>query len=70
MRRKRLSPWDSILNRHLFDNSKVIKIGKISFDTEVIAALQHGKSILEYPESIAAGEINSIWRRLQKEMEN
>ncbi|MFC2139045.1 ATP-binding protein [Bacteroidota bacterium] len=52
------------------EENNITVIGKISFDTEVIAALQHGKSILEYPESIAAGEINSIWRRLQKEMEN
>ncbi|MBN1398901.1 MAG: ATP-binding protein [Bacteroidetes bacterium] len=39
--------------------------GKISFDEKVVTALQQEKSILEYPENIAAQEILTIWNSLQ-----
>jgi len=38
--------------------------GKISFDEDIVSALQREQSILEYPESKAAKEIIKIWNSL------
>lgn len=48
-------------------NVKVL--GRIPFDSNVVKALQQGKSILEFSNSPSAVEINSIWNKLLIEME-
>jgi MinD superfamily P-loop ATPase len=40
-------------------------IGKIIFDKAVINALIEGKTIIEYPQSVAGDEIQKIWKNLQ-----
>lgn len=40
-------------------------IGKIIFDEAVVKALIEGKTIIEYPQSVAGDEMQKIWENLQ-----
>ena len=43
-------------------------LGKVSYDESVVKALVEGKTILEYPDGKAKGEIIGIWQNLEKEI--
>jgi MinD superfamily P-loop ATPase len=49
--------------------SGIKTVGRIPYDPLVSAAINNGRSIIEYPESPAARAIQGIWRRTAKALE-
>lgn len=45
-------------------------IGNIHFDHTVVEALREGKTIMEYPESVAGKEVINIWKNLTEKTED
>ena len=52
---------------HCQDNN-VELLGKIGFDESIVKAMVEGKTIIEYPDGEAKGEISKIWGSLQKQI--
>ena len=55
------------IDKYCQDNN-VELLGKIGFDESIVKAMVEGKTIIEYPDGEAKGEISKIWGSLQKQI--